>query len=125
MSAPQPKHTPPLPHVPGKHILLDLWADAELDDASHIETTVRAAIDACGATLLNLYVHRFPGNGGVTALAALAESHMSFHSWPEFGYAAIDIYTCGDTPIEKAVEVFQKSFRGGKIKTRSIDRHVY
>lgn len=48
-----------------------------------------------GATVIGLYLHHFGPGQGVTGVVLLAESHMSIHSWPEHGYAAIDIFLCG------------------------------
>jgi S-adenosylmethionine decarboxylase len=62
-------------------------------------------VNQAGATLLNLITHHFQPQG-VTGLALLAESHLSIHTWPESGYAAVDVFTCGDhTMPERACEV--------------------
>jgi len=52
-------------------------------------------VSAAGAKLLELRVHHFGANEGVTGVALLAESHLSIHSWPEHGYAAVDLFLCG------------------------------
>ena len=57
------------------------------------------------STLLQLVSHQFEPQG-VTALALLAESHMSIHTWPENGYAAIDVFTCGRTATPEAACAF-------------------
>jgi S-adenosylmethionine decarboxylase proenzyme len=57
-----------------------------LDDQVHIEAAIREAVDHANATLLELVTRRFAPQG-VTALALLAESHISIHTWPELGYA--------------------------------------
>ena len=53
------------------------------------------AVDSCGATLICVKTHKFSPQG-VTGVAVLAESHISIHTWPELGYAAMDIFTCGE-----------------------------
>ena len=91
-------------HAPiGTHYLLELsdCPRAVLDDAAGIRETVRAAADAANATLIDLRLKRFEG-AGVTAIALLAESHLSVHTWPEHGYAAVDIFTCGEQSDPRA-----------------------
>lgn len=80
----------------GRHCIYELQGGNPLllDDEDFITTALKKAAKAAGATLLNLVVHKFEPQG-VTALALLAESHISIHSWPEHGYAAIDAFTCG------------------------------
>ena len=91
----------PLPHqvsdTVGKHCILELYGcdGTKLDDELFLRATITAAAKRAGATLLNLITHRFEPQG-VTGLALLAESHISIHTWPESGYAAVDVFTCGD-----------------------------
>ncbi|MCK5895537.1 MAG: adenosylmethionine decarboxylase [Cocleimonas sp.] len=95
----------------GRHLILDLWGCQQLDNLSFIEQTLRDATDSAGATLLHLHLHHFTPNGGVSGVAVLAESHISIHTWPERGYAALDIFMCGNTQPEKAVELLQQRFQ--------------
>ncbi len=85
---------PPLGYD-GRHLLADLYGCPVLDDAGLIEAALRAAAASAGATVLGVHLHHFGEGQGVTGVALLAESHMSIHSWPEHGYAAIDIFLCG------------------------------
>ena len=66
-----------------------------LDNQNEINDAIREAVKYANATLLQQVSHKFSPQG-VTALGILAESHISIHTWPEHGYAAIDIFTCGD-----------------------------
>lgn len=79
----------------GTHLLADLYESDQLADADRVEAALRAAVAASGATLLDLRVHGFGEGQGVTGVALLAESHISIHTWPEHGYAAIDMFLCG------------------------------
>lgn len=81
--------------VLGHHLLADLHGCPHLDDPVLVEAALRAAVAAAGVRLLDLRLHHFGARQGVTGVALLAESHISIHSWPEHGYAAIDIFICG------------------------------
>ena len=94
----------------GTHLLVDLWRAKRLDDTVGVEQTLRRAVEACGATLLHVHVHRFGTGGGVSGVAVLAESHISIHTWPERGYAAVDIFMCGTCDPYAAVPVLKQMF---------------
>ena len=66
---------------------------------------LETASQVAGATLLKIFLHEFPSSGGITGVAVLAESHMSIHTWPEKGYAAIDIFMCGHADPTRALDV--------------------
>ena len=95
----------------GTHLIIDLLGAERLDDLKHIERTLRDCVDAAGATLLHIHLHHFTPNGGVSGVAVLAESHISIHSWPECGYAALDVFMCGGAEPERTVEVLRAAFR--------------
>lgn len=101
----------------GRHILLDCWDANNLDNLEHIETTLRNAVTASGATLLHIHLHHFTPNGGVSGVAVLAESHISIHTWPERDYAALDIFMCGNTKPENAIPIFKDAFNTENIQT--------
>lgn len=84
---------PPL----GSHCLLELYGcpPALLDDEQAVLAALREAARRAEATLLGEVSHRFHPHG-VTALGLLAESHIAIHTWPEAGYAACDVLTCGE-----------------------------
>ena len=91
------------PSVVGRHCIYDLQVGDPhlLDDEDFIKEALIAAAKAADATLLEVSSRKFDPQG-VTALALLSESHISVHTWPEFGYAAIDAFTCGDKTQPKA-----------------------
>ena len=82
----------------GKHLLLELKdCDREvLNDLDFLKGTLLAAADECGATVLGESFHQFNPHG-VSGVVVIAESHLFIHTWPEFGYAAVDIFTCGNS----------------------------
>lgn len=91
------------------HLIADLnECDAKiLDDADLIEVIMDAAVEEGGFHLLKGSVHKFEPQG-VTALYMLTESHLSIHTWPETGYAAVDLFTCGSNSPEEAVKFIKK-----------------
>ena len=110
----------------GKHCILELYDcnKLKLNDEACISTTLTVAAKLSGATLLNLITHRFEPYG-VTGLALLAESHMSIHTWPENGYAAVDVFTCGDhTMPEKACEIMNLELQAGSNSLKSFNRKM-
>jgi S-adenosylmethionine decarboxylase len=94
----------------GTHLIIDLWQASSLDDIEVVKAALRDAAEAAGATLLNIDLHCFTPNGGITGVAVLAESHISIHTWPECAYAAVDVFMCGDAQPHKAIEVLRRAF---------------
>lgn len=109
----------------GRHLLVEMWdCDSRIDDVGIVERAIDEAVVAIGATLVQSHVHRYSPQG-VTGLAVLAESHLSLHSWPEYGYMAADVFTCGTLTIpRRAVAVFEEIFAPGRIEVREIERGV-
>ena len=81
----------------GTHLLLDLkeCKPELLDDIDFIEEAMICAANEAGATIVGKNFHKFKPLG-VTGIIAIAESHLCIHTWPEYGYAAVDIFTCGE-----------------------------
>jgi S-adenosylmethionine decarboxylase len=67
-----------------------------LDDLKKAKEAMVSAAKLAGATVLGAHFHRFSPHG-LTGVVVLAESHISIHTWPEYGYAAVDVFTCGET----------------------------
>jgi len=82
----------------GKHLLLELndCKHTILNDLPFIRETMLLAARECGATVLGESFHQFSPQG-VSGVIIIAESHLTIHTWPEHGYAAADIFTCGTT----------------------------
>ena len=72
-----------------------------------------------GATLLHIHLHHFTPNGGVSGVAVLAESHISIHSWPEYGYAALDVFMCGAADPNATIDVMKQAFVPDKVVVKT------
>ncbi len=94
----------------GRHLLLELkGCDKEvLNDISFLRSAMLVAASECGATVLGESFHQFSPQG-VSGVVIIAESHLFIHTWPEYDYAAADIFTCGDSvEPEKAAQVLME-----------------
>jgi len=108
----------------GSHLIIDLWEAEGLNDRDRIEQALIDAVKAAGATLLHIHLHTFSDGGGISGVAVLAESHISVHTWPEKGYAAFDVFMCGDAEPRKAMDVFKAAFNPGRIVVGEHKRGV-
>ena len=100
-----------------KHLLLELYrCDSEkLNDESFLRCTLNKAAKLAKATVLDLISNKFEPQG-VTAIALLAESHISIHTWPEANYSAVDIFTCGQNMLPELASQYL-------IETLSAEEH--
>ncbi len=82
----------------GRHLILEMWGCCKdiIDSVDAVKEILAKATESTKATLVDVVCHRFSPYG-VTGVAILAESHISVHTWPEYGYAAGDIFICGST----------------------------
>ncbi len=87
----------------GRHLLVEYHGcpSARLNDVGAVESILNDAAVAAGATVVQSAFHPFRPQG-VSGVVILAESHLSVHTWPEAGYAAVDLYTCGAVDAEAA-----------------------
>ena len=105
----------------GAHLIIDLYGAQRLNDIEHIEETLRKCVVAAKATLLHMHLHHFQPNG-VSGVAVLAESHISIHTWPEIGFAALDVFMCGDTDPDACLPVFHEAFEPRNVAVRDLLR---
>lgn len=83
--------------VLGRHLIVE-FADCDhaiLDDQAALQEHMMEAVRRSGATIVKAVFHRY-NPMGVSGVIVIAESHLSIHSWPEYGYAAVDFFTCGE-----------------------------
>ena len=82
----------------GRHLLLELF-DCDLDAINNLERVKHTLVEAARraqATIVDVVFHEF-NPFGISGVVVIAESHLSIHTWPEYRYAAVDIFSCGDT----------------------------
>ena len=106
----------------GFHLIVDLWNGRGFDDQDLLEGTLRRMVEVAGATLLHIHLHRFSPNGGISGVAVLAESHISVHTWPERGYAAFDVFMCGDARPHEAIAVLRHAFEPDTLRVEEFRR---
>lgn len=106
----------------GNHIIAEFRGCTNLNNREGLETILREAALAAHATVLSVTTHQFEPVG-VTGVAVLQESHISVHTWPEYEYAAVDIFTCGKhVIIDNALEVLITFFEPTTISKLYVDR---
>lgn len=101
--------------IVGKHVLASLYGvprDIAGDEGFLVEV-VKRAVEASGATLHSIHSWVIPGEkGGVSVIALVLESHVAIHTWLEYDYATVDVYTCGEhTDPWRAFEVIRRELR--------------
>lgn len=110
----------------GTHLLLDLKeCNPELlDNLQYIKQAMIGAANEAGATIVGESFHKFDPLG-VTGIIAIAESHLCIHTWPEYGYAAADIFTCGqDFKPQKAADLIIQRLQCAHPTVTEIQRGV-
>jgi S-adenosylmethionine decarboxylase len=95
-----------------------------LNDVNLVRGTLRSTAERIGATVIGDSFHEFSPQG-VTGVVAIAESHLCIHTWPEYGYAAVDIFTCGDSiNPEDAVPYIVEAFGAADHSVVSLKRGI-
>jgi S-adenosylmethionine decarboxylase len=110
----------------GQHLLIELYGcDAGiLDNLEHVRQALLHAARLVSATVIEVVSHKFQPHG-VTVVVAIAESHLSVHTWPEFGYAAVDVFTCSAEPLTADVQDFMiESLRATDATSVELKRGV-
>ena len=119
--------SPANPGVLGWHLILELYEcdAARLDDLSAIQEYLMRATRDSGATILDQRFHKFSPQG-VSGVIVIAESHVSIHTWPEHGYAAVDYFSCSpEMNSESLTASLQQFLASGKVKAQTIERGVF
>jgi len=105
----------------GTHIILDFWGAKNINSVKVVKKALIDAIEASRFTLLKIELHKFSPQG-VSGVAIIAESHISIHTWPEYKFAAIDIFFCGDNNPKPAIKILKNKFKPEKVIFKEIQR---
>ena len=108
----------------GAQVVLDLYEceTAHLDDIAWVKKTLVEAARAAGATVVETVFHKF-APCGISGVVVIAESHLAIHIWPEHRYAAVDVFTCGDSvQMDVATALLAREFRSRRPVRRRFTR---
>lgn len=108
----------------GNHLLVELYnCDPDLiDDLDYVHSILKESAEISGATIIKEVFHKFSPQG-VTGVIVISESHFAIHTWPEYGYCSIDIFTCGEKiDSAKALKNMRDKFRSDNISVSEIKR---
>nr|WP_254503973.1 adenosylmethionine decarboxylase [Duganella vulcania] len=97
-------------------------AAEKLSDCAALEALLRAAAEAAHARVLFSHFHGFGEGLGVTGVALLAESHISIHTWPECGFAAADIFMCGNAQPQLALAIIEAALQPAACQVNTVRR---
>ena len=111
----------------GRHVLLELF-DCDLDAINNLEAVKGALVEAAKraqATIVDVVFHEF-NPFGISGVVVIAESHLSIHTWPEYRYAAVDVFSCGDVlQPEIAVNYLVEQFGAGRTSVVEMQRGMF
>lgn len=108
----------------GKHALVEFYRCSPqiLNNADALEEIVLRALKTAGTSVINSFFHKFSPHG-ITGIIIIAESHFAIHTWPEFRYAAVDLFTCGDSIDNlRAMELIKDEIQSGHYSLMEISR---
>lgn len=106
----------------GKHVIAEFFGCVNLENHGFVKKTLKNSAAICKATALHSKFHQFTPQG-LTGFILLSESHISIHTWPEFKYAAVDVFTCGHkTQPEKAIQYLKEQFGASRVQISVIIR---
>ena len=108
----------------GTHLIIELWNGKNFSSLRKIRKILKDSVKACGATLLKINLHKFSSSGGISGVAIIKESHISIHTWPEYKYAAMDIFVCGSVDPYRTIAVIKKGFKPEKIQVAELKRGI-
>lgn len=108
----------------GRHLIIEMWDATNLNSAESLRQGLIEAVQAIDGTLLDCRVVEFPVHG-VTGVAIIAESHVAVHTWPEYGYAAVDIFTCNmEADMQLGVDALSRHLLPGRVELTEVTRGI-
>ena len=108
----------------GNHLIVELYeCEASLiNNVRFVERTLIKAVKVSGAKMVKSVVHEFNPHG-ISGVIVIEESHFSVHTWPEYGYVALDIFTCGNTIDNySALHLLKETFQAKSLSVSEIKR---
>ncbi|MFC1670830.1 adenosylmethionine decarboxylase [Spirochaetota bacterium] len=107
----------------GKHYIAEFYGcnRTSIDDIDRIENILLKAVEISNATMIKPFFHKFSPQG-VTGVILIAESHLSIHTWPERGYAAVDLFSCGDFNYKETFDHIEREIESEKSFISVIQR---
>jgi len=111
--------------VSGRHLFADLYGvpPHRLTSETQLLDLLLRAVRAAGFNVVGQLSHKFPGEqSGITAIALLSESHATFHTYPEHGYLAVDVFSCGAASPEKALDVIVRELQPAQVESSTRQR---
>lgn len=110
----------------GRHLIVE-YSECDkhvLDNLAYLEEHMNEAVRKAGATIVRSVFHRYNPQG-VSGAVIIAESHISIHTWPEYGYAAVDFFTCGESvDPRKAAAYIKEKLRAGLCDIKDMRRGI-
>lgn len=108
----------------GIHLIAEFWNGKIIEDSKEIEKILIESAKKSNNTPLKVSIHKFSPQG-ITGVILLSESHLAIHTWPQWNYVAIDIFTCGKRTFpKKALDYLKKKFQPKKIQILEIKRGI-
>jgi len=110
----------------GTHVIAEFYnCDVDIiKDVKKVEEAMVGAANATNATIVDVIFHSF-NPYGVSGVIVIAESHLAIHTWPEYSFASVDIYTCGEEVKPwKAYEFLEKAFKAQNISVMEMKRGI-
>jgi S-adenosylmethionine decarboxylase len=107
----------------GRHFLAEFYNCSReiLDDKDKISDVMTKAVEASKATIIKPFFHKFSPQG-ISGIIVIAESHLAIHTWPEFGFAAVDLFSCGDFDFTETLRFIRDNLNSEKYSILSIKR---
>ncbi len=108
----------------GIHLIIEFWGGKTIESPKKFEAILIEAAKKAKATPLQVHTHKFMPQG-ITGVVLLSESHITFHSWPEIKYLALDIFTCGKkSKPYKALEYLKEELKPKNVQVVEIRRGI-
>lgn len=111
----------------GRQILAEFYqcSESKINDVSYVESAMLEATKASHATIVSHTFHKFSPYG-VSGVVVIAESHVAIHTWPEYNYAAVDIFTCGETIDPWIIqETLKNLFQSENVSSMELKRGMF